>query len=152
MDTMPDASLIAEIREAAFAVPGVRGVEKCFARKTGFKYHGWRPRTATIQLEVPPTDVDEFPWKRIVAPGVSATNCLVRRADNRDQNNEADEYECDAANPPLHGLAHYFKVRHHSARMMLEDVAVIHPLARAIVRHPGNAHAPPRRHVHRILP
>src|SRR5450759_1009808 len=39
MDTMPDARLIGQIRAAAFAVPGVRGVEKCFARKTGFKYH-----------------------------------------------------------------------------------------------------------------
>ena len=48
MDTMPDASLIAEIREAAFAVPGVRGVEKCFARKTGFKYH------VDLHLEVDP--------------------------------------------------------------------------------------------------
>src|ERR1019366_25104 len=33
MDTMPDARLIAQIREAASGVPGVRGVEKCFARK-----------------------------------------------------------------------------------------------------------------------
>ena len=36
MDTMPDDRLIAQIRAAAFAVPEVRGVEKCFARKTGF--------------------------------------------------------------------------------------------------------------------
>jgi len=48
MDTMPDPSLIAEIREAAFGVPGVRGVEKCFARKTGFKYH------VDLHLEVDP--------------------------------------------------------------------------------------------------
>ena len=48
MDTMPDARLIAQIREAAFAVPGVRGVEKCFARKTGFKYH------VDLHLEVDP--------------------------------------------------------------------------------------------------
>jgi cation diffusion facilitator family transporter len=48
MDTMPDAKLIAQIREAAFAVPGVRGVEKCFARKTGFKYH------VDLHLEVDP--------------------------------------------------------------------------------------------------
>jgi hypothetical protein len=39
MDTMPDARLIGQIREAASGVPGVCGVEKCFARKTGFKYH-----------------------------------------------------------------------------------------------------------------
>jgi divalent metal cation (Fe/Co/Zn/Cd) transporter len=48
MDTMPDARLIAQIRQAAFAVPGVRGVEKCFARKTGFKYH------VDLHLEVDP--------------------------------------------------------------------------------------------------
>jgi cation diffusion facilitator family transporter len=48
MDTMPDAGLIGQIREAAFQVPGVRGVEKCFARKTGFKYH------VDLHLEVDP--------------------------------------------------------------------------------------------------
>ena len=48
MDTMPDARLIGQIREAAFAVKGVRGVEKCFARKTGFKYH------VDLHLEVDP--------------------------------------------------------------------------------------------------
>ena len=48
MDTMPAPRLIAQIREAAFAVPGVRGVEKCFARKTGFKYH------VDLHLEVDP--------------------------------------------------------------------------------------------------
>jgi cation diffusion facilitator family transporter len=48
MDTMPDPGLIGQIREAAFAVPGVHGVEKCFARKTGFKYH------VDLHLEVDP--------------------------------------------------------------------------------------------------
>ncbi len=48
MDTMPDPRLIGQIREAAFAVPEVRGVEKCFARKTGFKYH------VDLHLEVDP--------------------------------------------------------------------------------------------------
>jgi cation diffusion facilitator family transporter len=48
MDTMPDARLIAQIRQAASGVPGVRGVEKCFARKTGFKYH------VDLHLEVDP--------------------------------------------------------------------------------------------------
>jgi cation diffusion facilitator family transporter len=48
MDTMPDARLIGQIREAASGVPGVRGVEKCFARKTGFKYH------VDLHLEVDP--------------------------------------------------------------------------------------------------
>ena len=39
MDTMPEDAAMAEIRAAAAGVPGVRGVEKCFARKTGLKYH-----------------------------------------------------------------------------------------------------------------
>jgi cation diffusion facilitator family transporter len=39
MDTMPDDALMAEVRSAAMGVPGVRGVEKCFARKTGLRYH-----------------------------------------------------------------------------------------------------------------
>jgi cation diffusion facilitator family transporter len=39
MDTMPDDDSMAQIRNAAAEVAGVRGVEKCFARKTGLKYH-----------------------------------------------------------------------------------------------------------------
>jgi cation diffusion facilitator family transporter len=48
MDTMPDPRLIGQIRDAAFEVHGVRGVEKCFARKTGFKFH------VDLHLEVDP--------------------------------------------------------------------------------------------------
>jgi cation diffusion facilitator family transporter len=39
MDTMPNDAAMAEIRAAAASVPGVRGVEKCYARKTGLRYH-----------------------------------------------------------------------------------------------------------------
>ncbi len=39
MDTMPAVELMDAIREAAQDVPGVRGVEKCYARKTGLQYH-----------------------------------------------------------------------------------------------------------------
>jgi cation diffusion facilitator family transporter len=39
MDTMPAVELMDAIREAARDVPGVRGVEKCYARKTGLQYH-----------------------------------------------------------------------------------------------------------------
>jgi cation diffusion facilitator family transporter len=39
MDTMPADEAMAEIRAAAAAVPGVVGVEKCYARKTGLRYH-----------------------------------------------------------------------------------------------------------------
>jgi len=48
MDTMPDEALMGQIRAAAASVPGVRGVEKCFARKTGLRYH------VDLHLEVDP--------------------------------------------------------------------------------------------------
>ena len=48
MDTMPPATLIADIRAASHRVPGVRGVEKCWARKTGLRYH------VDLHLEVDP--------------------------------------------------------------------------------------------------
>jgi len=48
MDTMPDARLMRLIREVAGSVPGVDGVEKCYARKTGLKYH------VDLHLEVDP--------------------------------------------------------------------------------------------------
>jgi cation diffusion facilitator family transporter len=39
MDTMPEASALEEIRRVAMTAPGAMGVEKCFARKTGLRYH-----------------------------------------------------------------------------------------------------------------
>ncbi len=39
MDTMPDQQLMDRIRDVTLKVPGVYGVEKCYARKTGFQYH-----------------------------------------------------------------------------------------------------------------
>ena len=39
IDTMPHSGTIAAIRRAAAAVEGVLGTEKCYARKTGLKYH-----------------------------------------------------------------------------------------------------------------
>jgi cation diffusion facilitator family transporter len=48
IDTMPDEERMEEIRVTAAAVDGVRGVEKCFARKTGFQYH------VDLHLEVDP--------------------------------------------------------------------------------------------------
>jgi len=45
---MPGEDKIAEIRAAALSVGNVRGVEKCFARKTGLKYH------VDLHLEVDP--------------------------------------------------------------------------------------------------
>jgi cation diffusion facilitator family transporter len=48
VDTMPDASRMAEIRAVAMSVPGAMGIEKCFARRTGLKYH------VDLHLEVDP--------------------------------------------------------------------------------------------------
>lgn len=48
MDTMPDDDLMVEVRRVALTIPDVAGVEKCFARKTGFKYH------VDLHLEVDP--------------------------------------------------------------------------------------------------
>lgn len=48
MDTMPEQDIIDEMRRIAMTVPNVRGVEKCFARKTGLQYH------ADLHLEVDP--------------------------------------------------------------------------------------------------
>jgi cation diffusion facilitator family transporter len=48
MDTMPEDRLIRQIREIAAMVPGSKGVEKCYARKTGLQYH------VDLHLEVDP--------------------------------------------------------------------------------------------------
>jgi len=48
IDTMPDPRRMDEIRAAAATVAGVRGVEKCFARRTGLRYH------VDLHLEVDP--------------------------------------------------------------------------------------------------
>lgn len=39
MDTMPDEESMTSIRRVAMTVPNALGVEKCFARKTGLRYH-----------------------------------------------------------------------------------------------------------------
>jgi cation diffusion facilitator family transporter len=48
VDTMPDETQVAQIRAAALRVAGARGIEKCFARKTGLRYH------VDLHLEVDP--------------------------------------------------------------------------------------------------
>jgi cation diffusion facilitator family transporter len=48
MDAMPDAERIDRIRQIALGVPGVSGVEKTYARKTGLEYH------VELHLEVDP--------------------------------------------------------------------------------------------------
>lgn len=48
MDTMPDPDAMDRIRYVGLGVPGVLGIEKCFARKTGLKWH------VDLHLEVDP--------------------------------------------------------------------------------------------------
>lgn len=48
LDTMPDKSKMNEIRQVALRVPGALDIEKCFARRTGMKYH------VDLHLEVDP--------------------------------------------------------------------------------------------------
>jgi cation diffusion facilitator family transporter len=48
IDTMPAAELIERIKTAALRVAGVRGVEKCYARKTGLQRH------VDLHIEVDP--------------------------------------------------------------------------------------------------
>ena len=48
MDTMPDTESMDQIRIVALSVPGARGIEKCYARKTGLKWH------VDLHLEVDP--------------------------------------------------------------------------------------------------
>jgi len=45
---MPDPEAMDRIRMAGLTVPGVLGIEKCFARKTGLKWH------VDLHLEVDP--------------------------------------------------------------------------------------------------
>jgi cation diffusion facilitator family transporter len=48
MDTMPEGKQMDQIRDVAMRVPGTLGIEKCFARKTGLRYH------VDLHLEVDP--------------------------------------------------------------------------------------------------
>ena len=48
LDTMPESRKLAQIRIAALSVPGALGIEKCFARRTGLRYH------VDLHLEVDP--------------------------------------------------------------------------------------------------
>jgi cation diffusion facilitator family transporter len=48
MDTMPAPEQMEQIRAVALEVPGALGIDKCFARKTGMRYH------VDLHLEVDP--------------------------------------------------------------------------------------------------
>jgi cation diffusion facilitator family transporter len=49
IDTMPDEASMERIREVGLSVPGAKGIEKCFARKTGLQWH------VDLHLEVDPS-------------------------------------------------------------------------------------------------
>jgi cation diffusion facilitator family transporter len=49
MDTMPQDDMIDRVRRVAESVPGVLGIEKSYARKTGFRYH------VDLHIEVDPS-------------------------------------------------------------------------------------------------
>jgi cation diffusion facilitator family transporter len=48
LDTMPESRKLSQIRDTALSVPGALGIEKCFARRTGLRYH------VDLHLEVDP--------------------------------------------------------------------------------------------------
>ena len=48
MDTMPEADQMEALRREALTVPGALGIDKCYARKTGLRYH------VDLHLEVDP--------------------------------------------------------------------------------------------------
>jgi cation diffusion facilitator family transporter len=48
VDTMPEPARMEEIRAEALQVPGALGIDKCYARKTGLRYH------VDLHLEVDP--------------------------------------------------------------------------------------------------
>lgn len=48
MDTMPEDEHLEELRQTAIRIPGAQRVEKCFARKTGLRWH------VDLHLEVDP--------------------------------------------------------------------------------------------------
>jgi cation diffusion facilitator family transporter len=48
LDTMPESEKLADIRRTALRVPGTMGIEKCYARRTGLRYH------VDLHLEVDP--------------------------------------------------------------------------------------------------
>ena len=49
IDTMPDDASMERIRQVGLSVPGAKGIEKCFARKTGLQWH------VDLHLEVDPS-------------------------------------------------------------------------------------------------
>ena len=68
---MPDADRVAQLRGVAASVPGVAGVDKAFARKTGFTWH------VDIHVEVDPAMTVAASHEE--SPGPSAGACAPSR-------------------------------------------------------------------------
>ena len=45
-----------------------------------------------------------------------------------------------------------FEVSHHTSFMMFQDMTVVHPASRPVIRDPGNLNLASRRKIHSILP
>ncbi len=85
VDTMPEAGKMGQIREVALAVPGARGIEKCFARRTGLKYH------VDLHLEVDP-DMTVRESHRIAAEVRSAIKSTPSVGSGRTRSRRAVRY------------------------------------------------------------
>jgi len=93
LDTMPEPEKLAEIRKQALHVHGALGIEKCFARRTGLRYH------VDLHLEVDPDltvreshDIatrvrmevkDNLPWVADVLVHVEPSPAMVASAFDR---------------------------------------------------------------------
>src|SRR6185312_15399408 len=58
----------------------------------------------------------------------------------------------DTAGTPEPRSGHHFEMGHHAGGMVLENVAVVHPTAFPIIRHPGDANCRAWRDIHDVLP
>jgi divalent metal cation (Fe/Co/Zn/Cd) transporter len=90
---MPDAAKMAEVRQTALLVPGALGIEKCFARRTGLRFH------VDLHLEVDPdltvreshviatqvriTIKETLPWVADVLVHVEPAPAAIRRDTSR---------------------------------------------------------------------
>ena len=96
LDRMPDPEMMEDIRRVACVVPGARNVEKCYARKTGLRYH------VDLHLEVDPNltvreshfighevrdrIIAELPWVADVLVHVEPFNAGIGAEPNRRSN------------------------------------------------------------------
>src|SRR5690348_2451981 len=63
--------------------------------ESGFEHHRWCAGPATIELDFPGTDVDQFARRRKIPGGGSAAKRFVARADQDYYNDDGGECEYD---------------------------------------------------------